>query len=213
MALDTNVRGVVAYRPVGQMRPSQESRTHLVQTALRLFATRGYHHTSIADITRESGCTRGSLYHYFSSKEELGYAVIDEQLRLLFEEGSASHLQTEGHPVDRLLKTLDALPNVTKLGTIPSSATDVAVQMAAVHEGFRQRLARGLEGAIDQIEEMVRRGVAEGKIADNVDPRHVTHVIVTMGAGIQFAQVLWNRKVIWEDAKRWLQEYLNSLRR
>lgn len=121
LTLDTNVRGVVAYRPVGQMLPSQESRTRLVQTALKLFASRGYHNTSIADILKESGCTRGVLYHYFPSKEELGYAAIDERLRLIIEQGVRSHLQTNEHPIDRLSKALDALPNVIQLGGVEVS--------------------------------------------------------------------------------------------
>jgi len=77
------------------MLPSQESRKRLVQTALRLFASRGYHNTSIADILRESDCTRGVLYHYFPSKEELGYAAIDEGLRLAVAQGTGAYLQTK----------------------------------------------------------------------------------------------------------------------
>ena len=63
----------------------QDLRQHLVEAALKLFASRGYYHTSIADILKESGCKRGTLYHYFSSKEELGYAAIDESFRLIIE--------------------------------------------------------------------------------------------------------------------------------
>ncbi len=47
----------------------QDPRQRLVQTALKLFASQGYHATGIADILRVSGCKRGSLYHYFTSKE------------------------------------------------------------------------------------------------------------------------------------------------
>jgi len=185
----------------------------LVQTALKLFATRGYHNTSIEDILGESDCTRGALYYYFSSKEELGYAAIDEELRLLFSGGAAERLDGEGHPIDILLAVAGALPNVTRLGTTSSSVTDVAARMAAVHEGFRNRLAQGLERALEQLEEMLRRGVAEGQIVDTVDPYRLARVVATMGAGIQFGKLLWNQDEIWEEGRRWLKEYLNSLRR
>jgi TetR/AcrR family transcriptional repressor of nem operon len=213
LALDTHVRGVIVYRPVGQMPPSEESRKRLVQTAVKLFASRGYHNTSIADILRESGCTRGVLYHYFPSKEELGYAAIDEGLRLAVAQGTGAYLQTNEHPIDRISKALDALPNTIKLGAVAVSTTDLSIRMASVHEGFRKRLEGWLEPTVDQVDEVVHRGIADGQIADSVDPRQLTHVLVTMGVGIQHMSLLWHREVISQNARRWLKDYLNSLRR
>jgi len=195
------------------MLPSQGSKTRIIQAALRLFAAQGYHNTGIADIIRESGVLRGTLYYYFPCKEELAYAALDEAIRALYEEGAAAYLQTGEHPIDRLLSALDALPNITKMGTVGSSATDVALRMAAVHDGFRRRLTGKLVPALEQVEEIVGRGVADGQIADSVDPRQLAHLFVTIGAGIQLVTLLWDREDIWEDARDWLKEYLNSLRR
>ena len=180
----------------------QDPRKRLVQTALKLFASRGYHATGIADILRESGCKRGSLYYYFSSKEELGYAAIDEELRLFAEEGAASHLQTNEHPIDRLLKTLDAFPSITRLGTLGSSAADIAVRMASVHEGFRKRFQGNTEALIKEIADIVRRGIADGQIADSVDPRVLTRVFVVMSQGIQLTSLLGQPEDIYEEARR-----------
>jgi AcrR family transcriptional regulator len=213
LAVDTGMRGVVAYRPIGLMPRHEDRRKHLVQTALKLFATRGYYHTSIADILRESGCKRGALYHYFSSKEELGYAAIDESVRLVIEQGAASRLQANEHPIDRLVKTLDDLPSAVKLEPSGIVTAGIAARMAAVHEGFRQRLERNVGAAVDQVERVLHRGVADGQIVDSVDPEQVAHMFVTMGMGIQYTSTLLRREAIWEDAKLWLKEYLNSLRR
>lgn len=191
----------------------RDPRQRLLEAALVLFASRGYHSVSIEDILRESGCTRGVLYYHFSSKDELGFAVIDERMRRLSEEGAAAHLQSGEHPIDRLSKALDALPNVTKLGTTGSTTTDIAIRMAAVHDGFRKRLAGLLLPWIEQVEEMVRKGVADGQIADSVEPHRLAHMFVTLSAGIQYVAVLWEQETIWDDARQWLKEYLNSLRR
>jgi TetR/AcrR family transcriptional repressor of nem operon len=185
----------------------------LVETALRLFASRGYYHTSIADIVRESGCTRGTLYYYFSSKEELGYAVIDEWMRLLVEQGAASHLRASEHPIDRLLKVVDDLPAGLKLEPGGSIAIAIGARMATVHEGFRQRLVARLAPMVDGIEQMLRKGVADGQIADNVDPRQLAHIAMIVGHGIQMAGLLGQHEIISEDARRWIRDYLNSLRR
>jgi AcrR family transcriptional regulator len=194
--------------------PSHEdSRKRLVRAAIKVFGSRGYHDGGIADILRESGCTRGVLYYYFSSKEELGYAAIDEEVRLHLQEGAASHLQTKGHPIDRLLKMLDAMHAVTERGDTGFSPADMSLRLASVHEGFRKRLAAGLGQAAEQVEETVRRGVADGQIVDSVDPDQLAHLFLIMCTGIHTATLLWDREVIREDARRWLKEYLNSLRK
>ncbi|MCJ7811601.1 MAG: TetR/AcrR family transcriptional regulator [Dehalococcoidia bacterium] len=191
----------------------RDPRERILEAALVLFASRGYHSVSIEDILRESGCTKGTLYYHFSSKDELGFAVIDERMRRLSEEGAAAHLQSGEHPIDRLSKALDALPNVTKLGTTGSTTTDIAIRMAAVHDGFRKRLAGHLQPWVEQVEEMVCKGVADGQIADSVEPHRLAHMFVTLSAGIQYVAVLWEQETIWDDARQWLKEYLNSLRR
>jgi AcrR family transcriptional regulator len=213
LGLDTNVKVVVVYRPIGQMLRPQDCRKRIVHTALKLFATRGYYHTSIADILRESDCKRGTLYYYFSSKEELGYAAIDESFRLFVEQGAASHMTTKGHPIDRLLKYVDDLPSSVKLEATGDLAAGVGARMASVHEGFRRRVEERLNDLADDLVAILRKGVADGHIADSVDPRVLAHVCFIVSQGSQFADLLGQRKVIWEDARNWLKDYLNSLRK
>lgn len=213
LGVDTNVKGMVAYRPIGQMLSCSDCRKRLVQTALELFASRGYYNTSIADILRESRCTRGTLYYYFSSKEELGYAVIDEAIRVFVEEGAASYLTTNEHPIDRLIKALDKLPSAVKLEAPGSLVTGVGSRMASVHEGFRQRLMTHFARIVQEVERMIRKGVADGQIADSVDPDQLAHVVITVSHGIQSASLQGQPEVIWEDARRWLKDFLNSLRK
>lgn len=48
----------------------------ILKQSLRLFRQKSYHNTSIADIAAACGLLKGSLYHYFPSKEALMSAVI-----------------------------------------------------------------------------------------------------------------------------------------
>ena len=51
---------------------SEETRkTQLLEAAKRCFAAQGYHETTIDDIVHEAGLSKGALYWYFKSKEEL----------------------------------------------------------------------------------------------------------------------------------------------
>ncbi|GLV66364.1 TetR family transcriptional regulator [Bacillus mycoides] len=52
----------------------EERRKEILETAERLFVTKGYTKTTVNDILKEIGIAKGTFYHYFKSKEE----VMDE---------------------------------------------------------------------------------------------------------------------------------------
>ncbi|MFD7549858.1 TetR/AcrR family transcriptional regulator [Streptomyces sp. NPDC059816] len=54
----------------------------LLAAATRLFADRGYDRTSVQEIVEAAGVTKGALYHYFGSKEDLLQEVYSRTLRL-----------------------------------------------------------------------------------------------------------------------------------
>lgn len=62
----------------------EKSKELLMDTALQLFSTKGFHSTSISQITNEAGVAKGILYHYFKSKDELLVAIINKGTGELF---------------------------------------------------------------------------------------------------------------------------------
>lgn len=53
-----------------------ERRVRFIETAMKLFAEKGYHATSIQDLVEAWGISKGAFYHHFASKEELLLAVL-----------------------------------------------------------------------------------------------------------------------------------------
>src|SRR5690606_17555491 len=74
--------------------------------AIKCFATKGFHSTSIQDIVDEVGIAKGSLYIYFKSKDELLSASLDfvlSQIRHRIEQSVQSHVLTEHDRLSRLI--------------------------------------------------------------------------------------------------------------
>jgi AcrR family transcriptional regulator len=61
-----------------QAERSEATRRALLAAARRLFAGGGYEATSIEDISRAAGVTRGALYHHFESKTDVFRSVFEE---------------------------------------------------------------------------------------------------------------------------------------
>jgi AcrR family transcriptional regulator len=55
----------------------QDTRLRMVSVATTLFGELGYESTSVEAVLRDSGVSRGALYHHFASKESLFEAVLE----------------------------------------------------------------------------------------------------------------------------------------
>lgn len=79
-------------------------RDELVAVAARLFALRGYHGTSMADLADEMGLQKGSLYSLTASKQDLLVAVTRDGATAFH--ASLDAVPEEAGPLDRIREAL-----------------------------------------------------------------------------------------------------------
>jgi AcrR family transcriptional regulator len=60
-------------------------RQRLLHEATRLFAERGFEGTSVQQIVAAAGVTKGAMYHYFDSKDDLLFEIYARMLRMQME--------------------------------------------------------------------------------------------------------------------------------
>ena len=63
----------------------ESRRSEVVATAARLFAERGFHATSMADLVEATGLAAGGLYHYIGSKDQLLVRICEQLMDPLLE--------------------------------------------------------------------------------------------------------------------------------
>lgn len=80
----------------------------IVDIAAALFARRGYHATTVDDLTEATGLQRGGLYHYIGSKEALLFAIHERFIQPLLEAAREIE-QRESDPEARLRALARAL--------------------------------------------------------------------------------------------------------
>lgn len=59
------------------------NRERIIETANRLFYTKGYNQTSVADVADELGLSKGNLHYHFRSKDDLLEAVVEYRLQAI----------------------------------------------------------------------------------------------------------------------------------
>src|SRR5580693_8317573 len=62
-------------------KPADERREQILDCALQVFASKGYHGASIADVCTRAGIGRATLYQYFDDKRDVLVALADRITR------------------------------------------------------------------------------------------------------------------------------------
>src|ERR1700733_9486614 len=136
--------------------PRPPVKERLLHVATRLFARHGFEGTSVQDIVDAAGVTKGAMYHYYGSKDDLLYEVYHQLLTM-----QMSHLtdiaKGEGTPEERLrdaaidvvessLANLDELIVFFRsLHMLPDDRqTQVRAERRAYHDMFRGLVEDGM---------------------------------------------------------------------
>lgn len=78
----------------------------IIEAAMKLFAQKGYHATSMQEIAEHSGLAKGSLYNYFKSKEEIALSIFRFHYERLFHQFSQIANDHTLTPREKFLKQL-----------------------------------------------------------------------------------------------------------
>src|SRR5450631_3435825 len=82
---------------------TEATKRKLLRAARRIFARDGFEAASISDIAAEAGHTRGAFYAHFKAKEDLFFALLEEQSSANLEKLRAI---LEGGPMEQRLECL-----------------------------------------------------------------------------------------------------------
>jgi len=138
---------------------STDIRDKVLVTAIRLFTSKGYFNTSMRDITRESGVSTGSIYHYFKDKEGVAAALYQSMIeRMRTELQQIMHTYVTAHDQCRAVVSL--------LFTISEQEPDAMAFMLYVkHREFLpgERPVCSSE-PFEMMRAMVQRGMERGEI-------------------------------------------------
>ena len=80
---------------------SNDTRSKILDAAVHVFAAKGYHETRVDDIVAESKTSKGSIYFYFPSKQDIFFGLI-ETFSSLLEKRMTDAIKTEEHGIQQL---------------------------------------------------------------------------------------------------------------
>ena len=152
----------------------QARRTHIIESAVSLFASKGFADTTTADICQAAGISTGSLFHYFPSKQAVFYGIWQLD-RTEWDEVFAA-AEADPDPWAALMAIVDKLAADAAEPIMAGLLVEVIAQAHRDPE-FAAGLAENDGRQISDIARLIRRlreaGLADPGLSDDESARWV----------------------------------------
>ncbi|MDD3535795.1 MAG: TetR/AcrR family transcriptional regulator [Candidatus Cloacimonetes bacterium] len=157
------------------MNQPKDRKQVILETATRIFARFGYNKTALDEIAQEANIAKGTIYYYFSSKEELFLQVVKEQFAYYFHEMEEHLAAMQGFeakfryflqgPMKYVCENMPIW--IDALKSIPFN----------VQEHFEEFRSDHREYMLKILHEIIDEGVAEGMISEQLDLQKLSIMI------------------------------------
>ena len=166
---------------------AQATRSHILDTAELVFEERGVSGTSLAEIAKAAGLTRGAIYWHFTDKADLFNAMM-ERVTLPLEEtdetcgfkgADITLAQMRAGFVDMLRKVMTE-PQLRRVFDIAMQKVEYVGEMVAV----RERHLAMRNGCLTDMERALKRAVRAGEVPKGTAPRHAAIGMIALFDGL-----------------------------
>lgn len=191
---------------------SEERKQQILNAATVVFARQGFHEARMEDIAREAGLSKGTLYLYFQSKDDIIAALLDHLYRRGLQD--LQMLQGyEGSIADLLLlitryiaveaeKMMEALPIAFEFYALAARREDVRQSVKEYFRNYREALAA-----------LIQMGIERGEFRA-VDPQEAAIVLSALYEGLAVLQATDPAVVSWQVmSEKAVQVLLDGLKR
>ncbi|MBI5932169.1 MAG: TetR/AcrR family transcriptional regulator [Chloroflexi bacterium] len=154
---------------------AQETRTRILEAAVKVFATKGYHNAKVDDIVSESHTSKGAFYFHFPSKQDIFLALSDTFSDLL-ENRLTESMQGQTHGLEQMDAALTSILGLfSQYRGLAKVALVQAVGLGAVFEERRRAIN-------DKLTRLVKMRLDQAVCAGSV-PRQNTEIAARAWVG------------------------------
>lgn len=164
----------------------EQSIEQVLESALKLFVSRGYAATSIDDIARKAGLTKGAVYFYFKGKSALLLELISHSAALY--EGIFSRMRTSSAcAAEQLELFVDWAAEIgaqnNELLLLPVL---MSMEIGSRDDAVEKALNRLYDSYHEEMERVIKQGQGSGEFAMDIFPREQAAILVALTDGMLF---------------------------
>lgn len=156
----------------------------ILKAARRLFISKGYENTTMLDIAEAAELSRRTLYHYFTSKEEISAILTDESFLAMKEAILTAIAETPGRGFDKLESVQKAFMHFYRTQFEQYTFVlylDQKLYLTETPDGSARKCLMLLDDIVSALDAAIREGIQDGSVKDiGCGTRQLAATIVTM---------------------------------
>jgi AcrR family transcriptional regulator len=195
-------------------RNPEENLSRLLEVGQEEIYLRGFQGASIEKILSRAGLTKGAFFHYFSSKAEFGYAVVDEIISHMIAAQWVDPLRRSSDPLETIATEFERGAAVLRdqRPILGCPLNNLAQEMSPLDEGFRQRTNAVFEIWHAAYRDALERAQAGGVVTHELAMDDAAHALVAQIEGTLSLARNSQDPATFDIGARSLRRYLDSLR-
>lgn len=170
MKTETNVKKPRGRKPQSG-KPFDDTREALIRCGLELWTEKGFNVTGLGELLKTVGVPKGSFYHYFSSKDDFGRAVVEAYDEYFSSKIKRHFCNQNFQPLGRLQAfVVDATGGIERYDYRRGCLVgNLGQEMAGLDDVFRTQLSGVFRGWESLVEGLLIEAVAEGEMSEKAD--------------------------------------------
>jgi TetR/AcrR family transcriptional regulator, transcriptional repressor for nem operon len=193
----------------------EETRRKILFAAFQEFHKNGFQGGSLNHIIDSADTTKGALFHHFTGKDQLGYAVLEEIIEPHLRQQWFDPFAKSDDPIADLKRTIQQCSAKCKQSGVLERGcplNNLAQEMSPLDENFRKRIEKVYAAWRESLESAFVRGIKAGTVRKDVSPRNVAAFIVAAQTGIIGTAKNSQSEELMKRAGEAFFDYLDSLK-
>ncbi|MCK0754273.1 TetR/AcrR family transcriptional regulator [Chromohalobacter japonicus] len=174
----------------------ERSIKRLTSAAFELFVVRGYHATSLEAISSEAGLTKGSVYFYFGSKENLILHMFDVLKSDLVDILVEALKEERGTYIDRIIRYIHRGADFgAKRPNELLFMIQIAIEFARQDNTIASAVKELYNEIHDAVEGVIKEAQNSGALSNELEPRSFASMIVAVHDGMMLEWHLRGKQI------------------
>lgn len=185
----------------------------IVEASMKLFAERGYHGVSVAQIAKATSLTKGALYWHFSGKAELFLTVLD-RIRDNWQQTVMSRVEASDGAIEKIEQLFEATGEMVANADKPHSMHLFLISAGSQPEmrEFEDAIRAAYSGYFRTLADTLKEGQEAGDIRRDVDTESAAVGIIGCIEGIVLQARLYPPPTIAAAIAEMKHHFIDSLR-